>query len=248
MWDKDTMVELFAKQGDDLSIHEKDGGKRVSLTLTDKYNDVVWQIKCSGLDGGSTKLMVRDSTSHTIRFRQGDTDLWTVNRYGDEDINVKYCEFDLSDGGGGADRCDDKDNWLFYHDKNKDMCWWYCVDDNNEKLWTEVDCKGGGDDRCDDSKNCNLKWNAGKEKCYKVSSETPKRFPTVSSNINITCIVFFPSFNSGARQTMARLSTSKSTTPNATVAIVTVHGTTPILRGSAMLIASLPAGRRIGRS
>eukprot|EP00563_Minutocellus_polymorphus_P017669 CAMPEP_0197717678 /NCGR_PEP_ID=MMETSP1434-20131217/2126_1 /TAXON_ID=265543 /ORGANISM="Minutocellus polymorphus, Strain CCMP3303" /LENGTH=428 /DNA_ID=CAMNT_0043302241 /DNA_START=82 /DNA_END=1368 /DNA_ORIENTATION=+ len=166
LWDDDKMVELFAKQGDDLSIHEESGGKRVSLTLTDKYDDVVWQIKCSGLDGGSAKLQVRDSSSSTVRFRQGSTDLWTVDRYGDDDINQSYCEYDTSGGGGGSDRCDDKDNWAFSYDKNKDKCFEYCFDDNNEKIWKEVDCKDDGD-RCDDDKNWSLKWNDGKEKCYK---------------------------------------------------------------------------------
>ena len=168
LWDGDRMEELFAKQGDDLSINDETS-KRVNLTLKDKYGDIVWQIKCSGLSSSSSaRLQVRDSSSTTVRFRKGSTDLWTVDEYGNEDLNHRYCEYDTSGGGGGGDRCDDKDNWEYWEDKDKDKCWEYCFDDDGDKIWEEVDCKGG-DDRCDKDSNWNLKWDKDKEKCYKVS-------------------------------------------------------------------------------
>ena len=166
------MEELFAKQGDDLSINDETS-KRVNLTLKDKYGDIVWQIKCSGLSSSSSaQLQVRDSSSTTVRFRKGSTTLWTVDRNGNEDLNHRYCEYDTSGGGGGGDRCDDKDNWEYWEDKDKDKCWEYCFDDDGDKHWKVVDCKGGGDDRCDKDSNWELKWDKDNKKCYKVSRST----------------------------------------------------------------------------
>jgi len=155
------MEELFAKQGDDLSIKEDDDGKRVALTLRDKYGDIMWQIKCSGLTGSAwTRLEVRDSSSRTVVLRQGDVDLWTVDSNGNEDLS-RRCEYDTGDEG---DRCDDKDNWVYYEDKKKDECYEYCINDDDEKLMVEVDCKK--DDRCDDKDNWVYYEDKKNDKCW----------------------------------------------------------------------------------
>lgn len=162
------MEELFAKQGDDLSITDETS-KRVNLTLKDKYGDIVWQIKCSGLSSSSSaKLKVRDSQTTTVLFKKGSTDLWTVDDHGNEDLNHDYCEYDTSGGGDGGDRCDDKENWVYWgKDKEKNKCWEYCFNNYDDKEWKEVDCKDG-DDRCNKDSNWNLKWDKDKGKCYKV--------------------------------------------------------------------------------
>ena len=179
------MEELFAKQGDDLSITDETS-KRVNLTLKDKYGNIVWQIKCSGLSSSSSaRLQVRDSSSTTIRFRKGSTDLWTVDEYGNEDLNHRYCEYDTSGGGGGGDRCDDKDNWEYWEDKDKDKCWEYCFDDDGDKVWKEVNCKGG-DDRCDKDSNWELKWDKDKKKCYKVSCSPCSDGAAIWSNVYLS--------------------------------------------------------------
>lgn len=94
-----TLVNVFQKKADELTITEKGGGVRALLTLTDKTSDTLWQVNCKGLDDESsdtTKLVVDADKKGVVIFQQ-EENLWTVNKNGKATL-ADNCVYEKIDG------------------------------------------------------------------------------------------------------------------------------------------------------